>query len=118
MEEKRASLGNYNFDPVLWMHEQIIYADTRKSIAENIPVEPLGASPYAKLTMAWALIASSYVKPKYYTSRRNMESGIEARAEVLGHTITLDPMESKLLHAMAEAVGIPNPFGPPPPEKK
>jgi hypothetical protein len=118
MEKRKAMIGDYSFDPVTWMHEQIIYADTRKSIAENIPVEPLGASPYAKLTMAWALIASSYVKPMNWVARGNMERGIKKRAEVLGQTIILDPMESKLLHAMAEAVGIPNPFGPKTPKKQ
>ena len=76
MEKKRASLRKFVsdpdsiFDPVLWMHEEIIHADTRKSIAENIPADPLGATPYAKLIMAWGIISSSYIKPRYYVSKR------------------------------------------------
>jgi hypothetical protein len=58
------------------------------------------------------------VKPMNWVARGNMERGIKRRAEVLGQTIILDPMESKLLHAMAEAVGIPNPFGPKTPKKQ
>jgi hypothetical protein len=119
MEEKRARIGDYGFDPVLWMRDQICIADTMKGIAENRPPsEGLGNTPYAKLIMAWDIISVPYIKPRYHVSKSNAERGIRERAQILGPTITLDPNESRLLDAMAEAVGIPNPFGATPPEKK
>ena len=106
------------FDPVLWIRDKITFADTQRSIAENRPPSAgLGATVYAKFIMAWDIISSPYIKPRYYITKSNAERGIRERAKILGSTITLDPNESKLLDAMAEAVGIPNPFGPVPPEK-
>jgi hypothetical protein len=110
-EEERARLGDYCFDPALWIRDQIIGADTRKMHAENIPLDELGATPYAKLLMAWELISVQYIKPMYHVSKSNTEYTIREKAKTLGHTITLDPKESMLLDAMAEAVGIPNPYG-------
>ena len=125
IERERARLRNFVsnpdsvFDPVLWMRDRIISADTERSIAENRPPSAgLGATVYAKFIMAWDIISSPYIKPKYYVSKSNAERGIKDRAKILGSTITLDPNESRLLSAMAEAVGIPNPFGPVTPEKQ
>ena len=98
------------------MRDQIIVANSRKILAEtkvhtqeNLTIE-LGARPYAKLIMAWDIISLPYIKPRYQVSKNNAESGLRERAKILGHTVTLDPMESKLLDAMAEAVGIPNTY--------
>lgn len=72
--------------------------------------------PHAQLMIAWDVISQPYYKSAYH--RGLAEVGVQDDARHLGHTITLDPNEGKLLSAMAEAVGIPNPFGQTPQEKK
>jgi hypothetical protein len=130
MEKKRASLRQFVsdpdaiFDPAAWIREEIIHANTRKILA-TIPVqneeslEPyveLGNRPYAKLIMAWDIITLPYYKSEYAKGRA--KDGMQERARILGHDITLDPTQSKLLDAMAEAVGIPNPYSQVTREKK
>ncbi len=66
--------------------------------------------------MAWDLISQPYYKSAHLKGLT--EGAVKDDARHLGHTITLDANESKLLSAMAEAVGIPNPFGHMPQEKK
>jgi hypothetical protein len=112
-EKARARQGASTFDPAVWMRDQIINADTRRGVAENrlATVVGVGATPYAKLIMAWEIISVPYITLLYHVAKSNAEAGIRARAKVLGDTITLDPKESMLLDAMAEAVGIHNPFG-------
>jgi hypothetical protein len=121
IEKKRASLREFVsdpdaiFDPAAWIRDEIINANTRRILAE-IPVHTkqtlaieLGATPYAKLIMAWDIIALPTYKSEYRRGRA--EYGMQERAKILGHDIILDPTESKLLDAMAEAVGISNPYG-------
>jgi hypothetical protein len=113
VEEKKI----YRFDPVSWMREQLIYGLTRIRLAEN-PGMPKGGRyemPHAQLLMAWDLISQPYYKSAHL--RGLTESAVKDDARHLGHTITLDPNESKLLSAMAEAVGIPNPLVAMPGEK-
>jgi hypothetical protein len=121
IEKKRASLRKFVsdpdaiFDPAAWIREEIIHANTRRILAET-PVHnkqtldiELGKRPYAKLIMAWDIIALPYYRSEH---RRGLsEYGMKERAKIQGHDILLDPTESKLLDAMAEAVGIPNPYG-------
>ena len=105
------------FDPVAWMREQFISARLDLwPVRSPEDVVPIHERPHAQLLMAWDLISQPYYKSAY---RRGLaESGVKDDAIHLGHTITLDSNESKLLSAMAEAVGIPNPFGQTPQEKK
>jgi hypothetical protein len=114
VEEKKI----YRFDPVSWMREQLIYGLTRIRLAEN-PEMPKGGRyemPHAQLLMAWDLISHPYYKSAIH--RGLAEDGVKDDARHLSHTITLDSNESKLLAAMADAVGIPNPFAQTTQEKK
>ena len=100
----------YKFDPVAWMRERFISARTALLFTEN-PERGLVArheSPHAQLLMAWDVISQPYYKTAYH--RGLVESTVKTDARHLGHTITLDPKESMLLDAMAEAVGIPNTY--------
>jgi hypothetical protein len=101
----------YDVDPVQWMRERFVSAH-RDLVRAEYP-ELVGAAlyerPYAQLLMAWDLISYPYYKSAHL--RGLMESGVKRDAIHLGHTITLTANEGKLLSAMAEAVGIPNPFG-------
>jgi hypothetical protein len=115
---ERNQLTRYRPDPVAAMREQLIYGLTRIRLAEN-PEMPKGGRyemSHAQLLMAWDLISQPYYKSAHL--RGLTEDGVKDDARHLGHTITLDPNEGKLLAAMAEAVGIPNPFGQPTQEKK
>jgi hypothetical protein len=106
------------YDPVDAMREVFLHAHgnlVRKYCPELLG-KPIWEMPYAQLYMAWNLIAQPYYKSA--RTRRLGEAELKLDAEHLGHTITLDPNEGKLLSAMAEAVGIPNPFGPVTPEKQ
>jgi hypothetical protein len=108
----------YQFDPVAWMREHFIHTRTNLMLSENPNLDPnvdRQHRPHAQLLMAWDLISQPYYKSAYH--RGLAELGVKDDARHLGHTITLDPNEAKLLSAMAEAVGIPNPFGPMTPEK-
>jgi hypothetical protein len=116
MEERKPWSG---FDPVAWMRERLITASTDLELAENPNLDPNAdrhEHPHAHLLFAWDLISQPYYKSAYH--RGLAELGVKDDARHLGHTITLDLNEGKLLSAMAEAVGIPNPFGPVTPEKQ
>jgi len=106
------------YDPVDAMREVFILGrgDLVRKYCPDLLGKPCWEQPNAQLMMAWSVIAQPY----YKSTRTQMLGRIDLadHAEHLGHTITLDENESKLLSAMAEAVGIPNPFGPKPPEKK
>jgi len=109
----------YNFDPVAWIRHHFICRSTDLLNAEH--PELVGKLerheiPHARLLMAWDIISQPYYKDEHH--RGLAEACVQRDAEHLGHTITLEPNEGKLLSAMAEAVGIPNPFGPMPPQKK
>ena len=106
------------YDPVDAMREVLIlgHGDLIRKYCPELLDKPSWEQPNAQLFMAWDLIALPYYKSK--RSRGLGKAYLEGDAEHLGHTITLDENESKLLSAMAEAVGIPNPFGPKTPEKK
>jgi hypothetical protein len=115
---ERKQLTRYRPDPVAAMRDRFITALTDFELAQN-PEMPKGGRyelPHAQLLMAWDLISQLYYKSTY--ERGLTESAVKDDARHLGHTITLDPNESKLLSAMAEAVGIPHPFGHMPQEKK
>jgi hypothetical protein len=106
------------YDPVDAMREVYLVARSRivREYYPELRGKPSWEQPHAQLMMAWSVIAQPY----YKSARTQMLGRIDLadHAEHLGHTITLDENEGKLLSAMAEAVGIPNPFGPKPPEKK
>jgi hypothetical protein len=109
----------YQFDPVAWMREHFIHTRTNLEYKENPNLDPnvdRQHMPHAQLLMAWDLISQPYYKSAYHRGLAAL--GVKDDARVLGHTITLDANESKLLAAMAEAVGIPNPFGQRTPENK
>jgi hypothetical protein len=106
------------YDPVDAMREVFLLAQA-DFINKYCPEQwdkPFGERPHDQLYMAWSVIAQPYYKSE--RSRRLGGDDQKFLAEHLGHTIILDPNEGKLLAAMAEAVGIPNPSGPMPPEKK
>jgi hypothetical protein len=116
MESKQ--LDSYNPDPVAALRDRFIAAIVPLQIAEH-PEPPTGGRydmPFAQLMMAWDLISQPYYKSAHV--RGLTESAVKDDARHLGHTITLDRNEGRLLSAMAEAVGIPNPFGPMTPEKQ
>jgi hypothetical protein len=116
---ERKQLTRYSPDPVAAMRDRFIGALTHLRLAENPEHHTTGGrveNPHGQLLMAWDLISQPYYKSAYL--RGLTESCVKSDARLLGHTITLDANESKLLSAMAEAVGIPNPFGPEPPGKK
>jgi len=106
------------YDPVDAMREVFVraHSDLVREYCPELRGEGSWKYPHAQLYMAWSLIAQPYYKSA--RTRRLGEDDLKRDAGHLGHTITLDENESKLLSAMAEAVGIPNPFGPKPPEKK
>jgi hypothetical protein len=111
------------YDPVDAMREVFLHAHeglVRKYYPELRGETVRGRNeweePHMRLFVAWSLIAQPYYKSE--RARRLGANELKAGAEHLGHTITLDANEGQLLSAMAEAVGIPNPFGSVPPEKK
>jgi hypothetical protein len=92
------------------MREQLAYALTALTLAQDPETNAdRQHAPHAQLMMAWDVISQPYYKSAYH--RGLVETSISDDARVLGRTITLDPHESKLLDAMAEAVGIPNRYG-------
>jgi hypothetical protein len=106
------------YDPVDAMREVflITQADLIHKYCPEQWDKPWGERPHDQLYMAWSVIAQPYYKSE--RSRRLGGSDQKYLVEHLGHTITLDVNEGKLLSAMAEAVGIPNPFGQQTQEKK
>ena len=99
------------YDPVDAMREVFLLAQA-DFINKYCPEQwdkPRGERPHDQLYMAWCVIAQPYYKSE--RSRRLGESDQKFLAEHFGHTLTLTTNEGKLLSAMAEAVGIPNPFG-------
>jgi hypothetical protein len=109
----------YQFDPVAWMRGRLVNALTNLELAENPHHDtnaPRWERPHAQMMMAWDVISQPYYKSAYY--RGLAEGAVKHDARHLGHAITLDPNEGMLLAAMAEAVGIPNPFGQRTQEKK
>jgi hypothetical protein len=107
------------YDPVAVMRERFLHALTDLERAQNPEPNPGRGRyemPHAQLMMAWDVISQPYYKSAYH--RGLAEGSVRDDARHLGSTITLDSNESKLLSAMAEAVGIPNPFGQTPQEKK
>jgi hypothetical protein len=116
---ERKQLNRYNPDPVAALRDRFIGALTHLQRAENPEQHTTGGrveNPHGQLLMAWDLISQPYYKSAYL--RGLTESAVNTDARFLGHTITLDANESKLLSAMAEAVGIPNPFGQTPQERR
>ena len=63
--------------------------------------------PHAKLLLAWEIISLPHLRSQF--KRDHVEVAIRDKARILGRTITLDPNESKLLDAMADACGLPYP---------
>jgi hypothetical protein len=116
---ERKQLTRYSPDPVAALRDRFIAALTEFGLAQD-PEPNLNVGryelPHAQLVMAWDLISQPYYQSAYL--RGLTKSAVKDDARHLGHTITLDPNESKLLSAMAEAVGIPNPSGHMPQEKK
>ena len=113
---ERKQLTRYSPDPVAAMRDRFIGALTHLQLAENPEQHTTGGrveNPHGQLLMAWDLISQPYYKSAYL--RGLTEDAVRDDARHLGHTITLDANEGKLLSAMAEAVGIPNPFGHMPP---
>jgi hypothetical protein len=115
---ERKQLTRYSPDPVAAMRDRFISALTDLELAQNpeLANAPRHEMPHAQLLMAWDFISQPYYKSAHL--RGLTESAVKEDARHLGHTITLDPNEGKLLSAMAEAVGIPNPFGQTTQEKK
>ena len=99
----------YQFDPT---RNHLLLAENPERWADADRHE----KPHAQLMMAWDLISQPYYKSAYH--RERTAGAVQSDARYLGHTIMLTANESKLLSAMAEAVGIPNPFGQTPQEKK
>jgi hypothetical protein len=100
----------YPVDPVAWMRDRLRASIVDLSLAQN-PQTDLSRHemPHARLMMAWDLTSYPYYKSAF--TRDFVESCVKSDARHLGHSITLTANESRLLSAMAEAVGIPNPFG-------
>jgi hypothetical protein len=94
------------FDPVDWMREQLCFEMAKKSVAmnqgETVDVTDM---PHAKLLLAWEIISQPYMRSKF--NRDHVEVAIRDKVRILGRTVTLDPNESRLLDAMADACGIP-----------
>jgi hypothetical protein len=94
------------FDPANWMREQLSFEMAKNSLAVNRgQVVDATEVPHARLLLAWELISQPYLRSKF--QRDQVKTAIDDKAQILGRTITLDPNESKLLHAMADACGIP-----------
>lgn len=115
---KRKQLDRYHPDPVDAMRDRLIGVLGDLPPAENpqVPYYTRDQIAHAQLLMAWELISQPYYQSAHM--RGLTEVGVRDFASVFGHTITLDANEGKILAAMAEAVGIPNPFGPVTPEKQ
>jgi hypothetical protein len=93
------------FDPVDWMRDQLAFEMAKKSVAVNRgQVVDATDMPHAKLFLAWEIISLPYIRAQF--KRDHVEASIHDSARILGRTITLDPNESKLLAAMAEACGL------------
>lgn len=116
---ERKQLTRYSPDPVAAMRDRFITALTDFELAQN-PEPNLNVGryemPHAQLLMAWDIISQPYYKSAHLRSLT--ESAVKTDARHLGHTITLDSNESKLLDAMAEAVGVPNTYRQPANENK
>jgi hypothetical protein len=94
------------FDPADWMRDQLCFAMAIKSVAENRgQVVDVIDDPHVKLLLAWEVISLPHLRSKW--KRDHVEGAINDKARILGRTLTLDPNESKLLHVMADACGIP-----------
>jgi len=117
---KRNQLDRYSPYPVVAMRDWLLggLSDLVPARYQHRPDYTRDQLPHYQLVIAWELISHPYYPDRYWITRDNIKGGLEDHARKFGHTITLDPNEGKLLSAMAEAVGIPNPFGPTPPEKK
>ena len=116
---ERKQLNRYSPDPVAALRDRFIGALTLFQLAQNPAQHTTGSrveNPHGQLLMAWDLISQPYYQSAWL--RGLTQSAVKGDARYVGHTITLDPNEGKLLSAMAEAVGIPNPFGPMTPEKQ
>ena len=94
------------FDPADWMRDQLCFAMAIKSVAENRGqgIDVLD-DPHVNLLLAWEIISQPYLRTQF--KRDHVKGAINDKARILGRTITLDPNESKLLDAMADACGIP-----------
>ena len=88
------------FDPADWMRDQLCFEMAKKSVEVDVLDDP-----HVNLLLAWEIISLPYLRSKW--KRDHVEGAINDKARILGHTITLDPNESKLLDAMADACGIP-----------
>jgi hypothetical protein len=98
---ERKQLTRYRPDPVAAMRDRFISALSNFELAQNpeLANAPRHEMPHAQLLMAWDLISQPYYKSAY--ERGLTESAVKDDARHLGHTITLDPNESKLLSVMA-----------------
>jgi hypothetical protein len=95
------------FDPANWMRDQLCFAMAIKSAAENQEISHAADMPHARLLLAWEIISQPHLKSQF--KRDHVEGAIRDKARILGRTIMLDPNESKLLDAMADACGLPYP---------
>jgi hypothetical protein len=88
------------FDPADWMRDQLCFEMAKNSVEVDVLDDP-----HVNLLLAWEIISLPYLRSKW--KRDHVEGAINDKARILGRTITLDPNESKLLHVMADACGIP-----------
>ena len=93
------------FDPVNWMREQLCFEMAKKSAAANLKISHAADMPHARLLLAWEIISLPHLRSQF--NKNLVETAIRDKARILGPTVTLDPNESKLLHVMADACGIP-----------
>jgi hypothetical protein len=99
------------FNPVQWMRNELIFEIAKQSVViHGKHLVDVDEMPHANLLLAWEVISFPYLTGDIY--RSNVTNGIKTKARTLGHTITLEPNESRFLDAMAEACGIPAPYGP------
>jgi hypothetical protein len=93
------------FDPVKWMREQLCFEIAKKTTAQNIEFSDAADMPHSRLLLAWEMISQPYMRSQF--QRDHVETAIRNKARILGRTVTLDPNESKLLAAMADACDVP-----------
>jgi hypothetical protein len=93
------------FDSVNWMREQLCFEMAKKSAAANLKISHAADMPHARLLLAWEIISLPHLRSQF--NKNLVETAIRDKARILGHTVTLDSNESKLLDVMADACGIP-----------
>ena len=88
------------FDPADWMRDELCFAMAKNSVEVDVLDDP-----HVNLLLAWEIISLPHLRSQ--SKRDHVEVAIRDKARILGRTITLNPNESKLLDAMADACGIP-----------